>query len=371
MGSPTLPSRVVSRYLSAKAALALSKLFERAVKDTAGGDWGSTREAIQGLLKALDIRESAGDVGIVRSIEADWFYALGPRQRSRVKEVISTCVHILRWVNTPDVAIKMAPQVKDLAHEVVWLEKLIQEPTSVFQHGAFEINPMPGVTSKQIAEALEALDSADKLIRPKFPQVLYGKVYISLSVASGVASYIANGDNIYLSTKTRKTVGDVHAICHELGHRFEHKFWRNSQQRDAFRQLSTESEYETIEYDTKLREQMADEFINITLARMKGQNHTQSPLLLQWLNHRMEKDFQSLRNLSQRLLQGEDVEQELRLAIKGPKDVTLKTDKVLREPIAVTPYGRKSWKENFSEAFALYVRGSPLPPTVAVILDDL
>jgi len=366
-----LCQRVVARYLFAKTALSLAKPLERAAKDAANGDWGDKDKAIREVLKALDVRESAGEIGIRRSIEADWFYALGPRQRNRAVEIIRTCVRLLGWVKTPEVAERMAPQVQDLAREVAWVEKLIQDPDAAFQHGSFKVNPMPGVSRRQVAEALEALDAADRLIRPKFPQLLYGKVFVSPSVAKGVASYVFEDDIIYLSTKTRKTVGDVHAICHELGHRFEHRFWRDTKQRDAFRRLSTETEYESIEFDAKLREQMADEFLALSLARMKGQSLTQSPLLLQWLNHRMHEDFRTLRDLSQRLLQGEDVERDLRAAIKGPKDVTLRTDKVVRDPVAVTPYGRKNWQENFCEAFALYVSGSQLPPSVTTILDEL
>jgi hypothetical protein len=59
------------------------------------------------------------------------------------------------------------------------------------------------------------------------------------------------------------------------------------------------------------------------------------------------------------------------LALPGEGTIKVRTSKILREPLAVTSYGAKDWKENFAEAFAFFVMGKPLPAEIGELFAKL
>jgi hypothetical protein len=225
--------------------------------------------------------------------------------------------------------------MEDFAKEVAWMESIQGEGESAFAHGDFEISPMPGVSKKQLEDALAALDKAATATRSKFPKVLYGKVAIAKSLKGGVATYVYEGDFVNLSVRAKATVGDVYALCHEFGHRFHQKFWRDTAQKNAFMKLSNEPLYETLSFDQKLRDNLAEEFLGILHDRMAGRpTKPQSELLGTWLTHLMQKQLGPMREASQQAQQGDTkAEERLRGLIAGSGGpVEIPTQKVLRSP---------------------------------------
>jgi len=365
------PRRVVARYVLARLTTKL-KTIERQM---AKGTWGDAQRVFADLMKLLGVKESAGEIGTIRTVGgegADWYYALGPRQKNRAMQIVRDIVHLGRWTRDDDVAKRMAPQVADLTKEVAWLEKVMQKPSAEFKHGAFEVIPMKGVSRANVAGALDALDAAAKAIRPKFPKVLYGKVFISKSLGSQAASYTP--DNLYLSVKAKNTVGDVYALCHELGHRYYHKFWKDKKARDQFWKLQ-EPVFEVLKFDKALRGKLADEFLGIMHERMAGRNQDPSDLLMQWLDYRGKAWMRATHTIAQEAMTGDEAsEKKLRAEVIGEgNEVEVTTGKVVREPLYVTPYAAQkgSLSENFAEAFAHYVLGKKLHPEIAAIMAGL
>ncbi len=134
-------------------------------------DVAKIREALQQVLTLMKVTETPAEIGYWQSIEAEWFYALGPRFRTRA-------LAVLREVN--DLARSRDPlqyltRLQQLVPEVAWLEtKAKTQSEGGEKHGPFTLYVMPGVTRKDIVEAKAALDQATTLIHRHFPKVLYG-----------------------------------------------------------------------------------------------------------------------------------------------------------------------------------------------------
>lgn len=353
-----MPQRVATRYRLARGELG------PIVKALAAGRFDVSQ--VERALEELEVRRN----GERWSVDADWFSALGPRHQKRALTVIRA---LGRLVREPEAA--SSDLMGQLAFELGWLQRLINNADAkTFQHGVFEIVPH-GVTGPAVRSCLDALDRAYKVIQPKFPEVLYGRVYVvkNLSGHATVASYQESGDVVYLSLKAKGSVGDVYALCHELGHRYFFKFWKDKAQRAEFMRLSTTAEYREIVFDRGVRQAIATEYIDVARARRDGEPQpTPSELFLLWMSETHGTPAgTAARKLGVQLVKGEDVEAALHDAIVGGKDFTVRTRDIVREPEYVTTYGRKSWVENFAEAFAHQVLGMKMPPGVAAIMGSL
>lgn len=378
-------AKVVSRWLLAKRKLAPG--LKAVLPDLRAGDVSPATRALDELWALFEISESPGEIGSVYTIEAEWFYPLGPRLKNRVRELIKDIKDLRRSFNFYEntgkpVGSNDLRKYEQIANEATWLETTIPRIDDGFPHGDFTVVPMKGVSSKDIRESLAALDKAAGYIRRKFPKILYGKVYLGTSVGKGygnVAIYVADHDTVSLSTRTRETVGDVHAICHELGHRYFHKFWKNKEERDRFWRLSVDPLYETLEFDKIIRAKLADEFISNAEKMRKNEKPPVSELLGAWIGalKRQPEVLREVQMLARKFTWENDdsVREKLWGALAqpgGPPVVQVRTDKVIREPLAVSDYAKRTnWKENFAEAFAFYVMGKPLPPEIAEIFDRL
>lgn len=373
---------VTSRYLFAKKRLAPG--LKAVLPELQAGEFKPVLKALDDLWMVFEIHEGAGATGSVFSINAEWWLSLGPRIRDRAKKLIWDIIALRRQL--VHLQEKGEPVTREevtlfgrITFEAAWLEGVIPQADGM-PHGDFTVIPLRGVSQKDVDTCLSALDKAAMFLRAKFPQVLYGKVYLNTSVGKGfraVALYSSGHDTLALSTRTSSTVGDVHAICHELGHRYFEKFWKNKEQKDDFRRLSTESQYEFLEFDKPTRANLADEFISNAEAMREGARPPVSDLLGAWITE-LKKRPEALREvqtLGKKFTYDKDdsVGEKLWEALALPNEGTIRnrTEKILRPPLAVTPYGAKAWTENFAEAFALYVMGKPLPAEIAALMERL
>jgi hypothetical protein len=374
---------VVSRWLLAKGRLAPG--LKAVLPELQAGEYGPVLKALDTLWMVFEIHESPGEIGTIYSINAEWFYPLGPRLKSRVKDLI-TRVKDLRRSLTWNKDKGEPPRPNDIegfekiTQEAAWLEGVIPKTDEGFPHGDFTIIPMKGVSSKDIDACLGALDKAAGFIRLKFPQVLYGKVYLGKAVGGHgtAAQYVSAHDTVSLSTRASATVGDVHALCHELGHRFYHKFWKNKEQRELFWKLSVEPVYETVDFDKPTRAKLADEFISNSEQMRTGGRPPTSALLGDWIDElkRRPEILREVTTLGKKFTWEKDdsVKDKLWVALALPSEltITVRTDKVVREPLSVSSYGKKGgWTENFAEAFAFYVMGKALPAEISAIMDNI
>lgn len=330
----------------------------------------------------LGVTETAQEIGYSRSIGADWYYALGPQKRNKIKDVVRTLFDLERNLGSTFYTHPIPSTLKalqGLVPTMLWLETQVQEQDSEVPHGPFVLVQMPGVSQKAWGGALEALDKATELIRKKFPQLLYGKVFVTPSVKGGkagtVAMYMPSTDIIYLSLRAQKTVGDVLALVHEFGHRYDYRFWRDKDAKQEFFSLSSDTVYEKIPIDPALKKKLVEEFLVAMRSYRSGKKPVHWSDLLTQFTQESNKDSRRryiLRDLSQKAIKGGTAEEKAlrdKFLEIGPNEIV--TDKILRGPLAVTPYGATDWKENFCEAFAHFLVGKPLPPEIQSFMEHL
>lgn len=265
--------------------------------------------------------------------------------------------------------------LQDLAKPLRALEIMseVADEGGSFRHGPFRIFTVPGVTRAETAVALEVFDEASSKVRPKFPQVLYGDIYLATTLASAgsrtrAASYVSNDDTIQLSVRARKRFGDVYTIIHELGHRLDYKFVRGTPLYREFSTLSTHKEWEMVLFDRKLRVQVATELVQVAEDRRAGRSFRPlSPEAELWVKQ-PEVDVKPLMTA---FLAGKLDAGQLHARLMGDKDLERMTGKVLHEPLAVTPYGATKVTENFAEAFAHFVLGMEMPAPLQAILAQM
>jgi len=254
--------------------------------------------------------------------------------------------------------------------DVRWLSDIIAKSEDGFQHGPFTIQVLPGVTGSRLKDSLAALDTATDLLRHSFPQVLYGTVFLSRTVAHGKAQYVSSSDVLYLAMTARDSVGDVHALCHEFGHRFEHLFWKDRAARDAFARLVNEPLQEDVPIPDvdKVVEALLDQ-----VDRSRQGKSTSTPAVV--TRYLTEVGASRLRDLQEAVWSYRSSEisaAAFRQEFYRIMPTTIRH--MTREPLFVTPYAKgKGLTENFAEAFAYLVEGreSEIPVELRQIVSAL
>lgn len=356
--------RVATRFLAAKG-VSLIPDFKKALEDFSKGEDQPILDFIQ---RVIDLIVPPG-----RNVVAEWFAALGTAKRTAIKFLHKEGLRLLSFLKS-NIQPKGDPeqwrqyqtsQITDWGKKLRTLEIALAgaDPDREIKHGPFTIIPMPGVLKKEADSALEALDDAAEKIRAKFPQVLYGKVYLSTHLSKTTsAHYIYTDDTIHVSVRARRRFSDIYTIIHELGHRFDHKFLKDDLRKEYWA-LSTQKVYEKVLYDDKLRSEIADEAVQIAKDRKEGKPFLgMSDDLERWAK------FREVKRPMADFLSGKLDEKGLHAAIKGSQDENLMTGKILHGPISVTPYGATKPTENFAEGFAHFVLGMDMPPELAEIL---
>ena len=370
------PSRVAQLHLT--AAGGVGKALEAALVGYKAGQGPSlVRSALVDVLEMFGGPQGAKDfmAGGRMKITGDWYHALSRHQQKSVEIILNRIHHYgltLDDVYNDDVGWNL----RMVANDVTKLESAFQAPNNEIKHGPFTLVKMKGVTAKALDESIVALDTAAKFLSRKFPQVVYGKVFVSpkLSGTNAMAKYTEVDDVVYLSVKARGIYGDVHDIVHEFGHRYFSKFWLDKSAREVFRKLSLDTVYEVISYPPDVKQSLAKELLSTVRARKGGKPLPPTSASFDtYLGYILGgPDGRDLMDASKAAVAGgpKEAKSMVDLFIRVvPDKVT--TDKVLSKPLAVTPYGGTSWTENFAEAFAHYVLGKPLPVEIQAIMDAL
>jgi len=365
-------ARVVARYKVAKG-ISLIPRFQKALKDY---EATGNSEEMRAILKEI--------VSIVLPNGAyvpPWFHGLGSAKRNAIKFLAtegrllidrlspSQTVHDeAKWrsymvMNLTTYSKKL--RTLEIASEAGDEERMITVP-------GWKVVPMPGLTKTQVEGALEALEQATIKIKAKFPQVIYGDVYLSTHLQRGVAAwYEFSGDKFYLDVNSKKRFSYVYTICHELGHRYDHKFLTNKELRQRFWDLSTRKVFETFIFDHNLREKVCLEVLEAIRAKKEGKGAQMlSREAYAWVTARYTPGSQVM-TLSTKYLADALDDNGFVKELMGTKDFKVPTDKLLHGPIAVTPYGGTKPVENFAEAFAHYVLDMDLAPEFVEIFDAL
>jgi len=351
-------------------------MLEAALREYSKGNPAPVKAALAAALEILGASSRPGELTPIWNVDKDWVWALGRQGINRVKKLLTEIVSVNGWVDA-QYSLSADNRLHELVKELRWVESKVREDEDAFQHGPFQIIRMPGVSRAGMDGALTALDSATEALSRKFPQVLYGKIFVTptLPKATSVAQYTNDKDVIYLSLKAKNTIGDVFSLIHEFGHRYQHKFWTDQESRMAFMLLSTSEAYETVTVTPEEKAKWADELIRQLEARRENKpGIPNSPGLDSYMDALIQgagtyfKITKLLRDAVEAGPAGYKTFKEGFLQL-GPW--SYHTQKVVQKPIHVTPYGATAWTENFSEAFAMYNLGKELPEPIKKIMDKL
>lgn len=373
--SSFMTTRVLARYMRAKAkGVSLVPDFRKALEKLKQGEHEL----------AASFAKRVVEIILPNGERPPWLTALSVQKMNAVNALYKsavrfteTSVSVLEHKKEPGeraewieyMVMEMAKWAKDV--RTLELASAIADQESEITRGPFTIVPIPGLTKKQVDEALEALDAAAAKLHAKFPKVLYGKVFLSKHLKRGVAAwYDAGTDTLALNVLAKKRFDDVYTIIHELGHRHSAKF-ASREGKQKYWSLSTRKVFEAVSFDAKLRKQMADECLEMVKKRALGQPMpAMSDNLVLWLKSPYPHQKGDVRNLTTAYLQGKLEEKDLHAAITGKEDQEVSTGKVLHGPLAVTPYGATKPEENYAEGFAHFVLGQDMPPELAAVLAD-
>lgn len=100
----------------------------------------------------------------------------------------------------------------------------------LFTLGPFKVRNTVGAKGAELESLKKGLERAEKAVKsnpvPGFARVLYGDVHVvpRITKAHHAAWYYPNDDSLYLRRTKATGLDEVHALIHELGHRYWHKF---------------------------------------------------------------------------------------------------------------------------------------------------
>jgi hypothetical protein len=366
----TVFARVAFRYLEAKGkakGLSLMPEFEKAVEKLETGDNGpilAFAEHVVSVIREQSGKDSTAGLS-VQKVNAINRLGRAAQMLSRVY-----------WDTVkahPGLLASTVRDVKEWRKAIRTLEiaSTLDDEGLEIKRGPFTVVPIPGLTKAEMEGALEALDAAAAKLQAKCPKVLYGKVFFSKHIQKGTsARYSPDQDVLALNVLAKKRFDDVFTIIHELGHRHEYKFLSKAG-KTKYWDLSTRKVYERIHFDAKLREQMADEVVQLAKLKALGKVlPAPSENLVWWLKSPHPHQEGDVRTLTSRYLEGALDEKDLHAAITGTRDDSVLTDKVLHGPLHVTPYGGTKPGENYADGFAHFILGIDMPAELAAILAD-
>lgn len=100
----------------------------------------------------------------------------------------------------------------------------------LFTLGPFKVHNTVGAKGAELESLKKGLERAEKAIKanpiPGFARVLYGDVHVvpRITRAHHAAWYYPSDDSLYLRRTKSTGIDEVHALIHELGHRYWHRF---------------------------------------------------------------------------------------------------------------------------------------------------
>jgi len=100
----------------------------------------------------------------------------------------------------------------------------------LFTLGPFKVHNTVGAKGAELESLKKGLERVEKAIKsnpiPGFARVLYGDVHVVPRITKGhhAAWYYPSDDSVYLRRTKSTGMDEVHALIHELGHRYWHKF---------------------------------------------------------------------------------------------------------------------------------------------------
>lgn len=390
-----LVANVVRRFARAQLA-PLLKNVERVVKSE---NWPKAEDELRDFGKLLGIFPLGGDR---LSIRTEWLHGLDDEDKQRfldfagmyqnVFNEVYAVTHHPEYYKTIDD--RTHTWIQNLYDELPAIQEMMRDDSDAYTHGKFKIIPLKGVTDTR--EAVECLDKASELVHRKFPEVLYGKVYVRKDLrpkgthdprpGSGgmvAGAYTDATDIITLSMYATPERNSVMTLIHEFGHRYCGKFLKG-EKRSKFIKLSTEGE--TVTFTPAERQKAADEYMKLFEQHQKEEypdpdeylsestreydrlkprdlkRETEGRLLAQFRDEKDNSVWQKLHDaIALKNIPG-DVEFPAE-----PQDIYGRS-----KGVYASDYGREGgWEENFAESFLHFVIGKELPKALQAFMESL
>lgn len=391
----TSAAHVTLRYLLARAQL--SPALDLVEKFVSQEKWEEAEEALNAFAKTLGVFLLGGDRV---SIRTEWFSGSDQADKDRflafvqylrdIKDEVYGKAHNALYENRREE--RMDAWFRQLREELPWVQDIMRDESDAFEHGPFKVIPLKGVHDTK--EAIETLDKASALIEHKFPNVLYGKVYIRKDLrtkgtydprpGSGglvAGSYADTTDTITLSMYATPDRNSLMTLVHEFGHRYHTKFLKGEKY-SKFIQLYTVGEM--LYFSRAEREKAADEYMTLFELHQKEEypddpSQYLSEKTSEYMNAMPEDIARKHINLLKRFRDEKDnsVWQKLHdaIALKDEEEIVEFPAQHGRSHITTgvyaTPYGETSWQENFAESFLLFVLGKALPAPLQKFMESL
>lgn len=220
--------------------------------------------------KLLDIKECTEGGRRKITVGGDWIHAASAYTRTRVINVLQN-THTLRWAITNRQEEDCLRTVKQIASDLPKVTRSVRRLYRTgFQHGHFRVVIMNRLGAYHTREILRGIDEASNLLQNRFPQVLYGDLYLTPGYKGNVGGSYTASDSILLSPKgkTLRQGFHLHTVLHELGHRYDFQFWKNDTDRKAFNKLSVEGKIAVTPYGGKNpQENFAEAFAHYALGK--------------------------------------------------------------------------------------------------------
>lgn len=386
--------RIAFRYLLAREQLAPAlHHLEQLVRQE---DWRGAREALFAFGKTLGVFFT----GSGYRVSTEWFSALDPADQHRFLEFLKPLVNIWEVVfprasgqhARPFEQMWMDRQFDNLREDLPWVQDAMRDESDAFKHGNFLIIPTKGV--HDTSEAVKVLDEVSKHISPKFPHVLYGKVYVrkdlrpkgSFDARPGqggmiAGAYQATTDTVTLSMYATPDRNSTLTLIHEFGHRYHTRFLKGDK-REKFMQLSTVGDVQEDFFPLAERHKFAEEYV----ARLTGFRDDENfgdggPV---HLSERADKFFagyprdefrSKVLPLKHKFDEGDNsvvptLKEALARSQFGGNLRVVQNEENL-SPVYASLYGETSWEENFAESFLAFCTGKVLPKSLQTFMESL
>lgn len=387
----SLAARVARRFVARAQLASLLKGIEHLIDSE---KWDKAEDELRGFGKLLGVFF----LGVERtSVRTEWLSGLDDEDKRFFLEWVKTLQSVFSEVYTqvhnptrfPAAQQWISSWFRTLYEGAPTVQELMRDDSDEFKHGPFRIIPLKGVTDT--TEAVATLDKASNLIHRKFPQVLYGKVYIRKDLrpkgtydprpGSGgmvAGAYAHATDTITLSMYATPERNSLMTLIHEFGHRYGEKFLRGDT-RDKFRQLHEKGEM--LVFTPAERQKAADEYMKLFEFHQREEypddpNTILSPRSREYAEA-TPRDVQRKQQIPLRRKfvdeQDSSVWQALHdaLALKsvsGDVEFPAKED---QRGVYASEYGEESWEENFAESFLAFVLGTALPKPLQQFMESL
>jgi hypothetical protein len=250
----------------------------------------------EGYIKAIrdaDARALPGDSTVVRRWASEPWFAIINDGRKVVDGVLSVRSIPDKGVKPLEMVYRLLANSRRMPQDVFkwWadnqkrIEFLItaaetwppktEGTDELFTLGSFKVHNTVGAKGPELESLKKGLERVEKAIRSNpilgFARVLYGDIHVVPRIAKAhhAAWYYPGDDSVYLRRTKATGVDEVHAMIHELGHRYWYKF-ASEPQKKAWKLLHLQAETKPVEVELP---KVGDE-IRVAIKGAKGRYPT-------------------------------------------------------------------------------------------------